>query len=521
MKNIKSNLFIIFSFLLLSTGCKNSNSEKSAEPTQAILSSSEENFWSIKKSGGDATSFDLFATSHAFGYPMPNLTAADLAAHLSGDVLFEKNFTDDPNHPEFGLGPVQNNTSCIACHNQDGRGSLPIGLNTTEWKKLGVNEALLLKLSIENDEILKAAKNEKNNYGEPTAVPGFTTQLFHRGSYNLRPEWPGTGLAEVWIKLEKTFFQYPDGKIVQLSKPIFQIRNPYDLWLDQVSGQERSRLFESDVRISPRLGLPVFGLGLLESITDEDLIANAKIDRSAEGVYGKPNMVFDAVKFKNGDVYPVSIGRFGLKATHPTVLQQSLAALNHDIGVTNFLFPKENITGTPLYEKYLATTTNPLKIEASEATSLAIGFYAQTLAVPPRRNIDDPNVIQGGKIFDKIRCVSCHTPTWKTADAKISALAYQKIAPYTDLLLHDMGEGLADHRQEFDANGREWKTRALWGIGLTKVVNPRAGFLHDGRAATIEEAILWHDGEARFSKDKFVNLPATERQQLIQFLNSL
>ncbi len=511
-------LFCLSILLFLISACSGGGStESSAQP----VAPTTVQFWEIKNIGGDGTSQDVFATSHAFGYPMKNLSEADLEQHLTGDPHFERQFSDDPARPDFGLGPVQNNTSCIGCHNRDGRGSLPVGLNATEWKKLGVNEAIFLRISIENDEILNSVKDAKNNYGEPTAVPGFSHQLFHTGTRSLRPDFPGDGLAEVYVKLEKSSFTYPDGRTVELSKPIFEVRNPYDQWLDQVTGEKKSRLFEKDVRFSPRIGPPMIGLGLLEHIPAADLIANAQFDRSGEGVYGKINKVFDAVKYKNGDIYPVSIGRFGLKGSTPTVEQQSLGALQGDIGMTNYLFPQESIHGTPLMDKFLETFTMPMKIEASEDLAKSLVFYSSTLAVPPRRNVENLDVIEGGKLFAKVSCTSCHTPSFRTGAAPIQALANQEIYPFTDLLLHDMGEGLADNRQDFEANGREWKTRALWGIGLTKVINPRAGFLHDGRANTIEEAILWHDGEAKFSKNKFVNLSQADRTKLIQFINSL
>lgn len=518
MKTFK--LLCLSTLLVSISACSGGSSGDSSTPAVVIVPQKAE-FWQVKSLGGEATSLDEVATSHAFGYPMPNLSEAENEQHMKGDPHFERQFSDDPTRPDFGLGPVQNNTSCVGCHNRDGRGSLPIGLSTTAWTKIGVNEAIFLRISIENDQILNSPKEMKNHFGEPTAVPGFATQLFHTATRSLRPDFPGDGLAEVYMKLEKSSFIYPDGRTVELSKPIFEVRNPYDQWVDQVTGEKKSRLFEKDVRFSPRMGPPMIGLGLLEHIPDVDLIANSQVDRSSEGVYGKLNKVFDAVKYKNGDIYPVSIGRFGLKGSTPTVEQQSLGALQGDLGVTNYLFPEESIHGTPLMDKYLATLSIPMKIEATDDFAKSLVFYSSTLAVPPRRNVDKLEVIEGGKIFAKVSCTSCHTPSWRTGAAPIAGLANQEIYPFTDLMVHDMGDGLADYRQDFEANGREWKTRPLWGIGLTKVINPRAGFLHDGRAATIEEAILWHDGEAKYSKNKFVNLPQADRAKLIQFINSL
>lgn len=477
-------------------------------------------FLRAKSLGGDGTSTDFSATSFAFRYPMPTLSETDAQLHHRGDLVFEGKFSDDPSRPEFGMGPVSNNSSCIACHNRDGRGSLPTGLSESTWQKLGQNEAIFLRLSIEKDST-PPEKNEANLYGAPISVPGFTTQLFHLGTRTLRPLSPGDGQAELWLKLQKSQFVYPDGTVVELSKPLFKIENPYDQTVDPVTGAAKSRLFDSDVRMSPRMGMPMFGLGLLEMIPEQEIVGLSQVDHGPEGVHGKPNYVFDVEKYKRAELWPISLGRFGLKASTPTVAQQSLAALNGDIGVTNSFFPKESIEGTPLYEDFVKRTNYIPHLEATPEMEASVVFYSKTLAVPPRRDMDEPEVIRGGKLFETIRCTSCHTPSFTTGESPVAGLSKQKIFPFTDLLLHDMGEGLADGRRDFDADGRQWKTRALWGLGLTQIVNPRAGFLHDGRARTIEEAVLWHDGEAHFSRDKFTQLSREDRQRVLTFLRSL
>jgi CxxC motif-containing protein (DUF1111 family) len=514
-------ILTLSSILLLAACSKNgSNSPNSSGTLGNSAPTESEEFWTTKLSAGSATSTDYFATSHAFSYPVPTLNPEELQLHNQGDILFEQHFSEDELRPEYGLGPVFNNAACIGCHNRDGRGSLPAGLTDNSWIKLGNTEALLLKISIENPDD-NEDYNLENKFGEPKAVPGYSHQLFQAGSYGLRGETSSDGQAEIWVKLERSSFQYPDGQILSLSKPIFDLRNPYDEYLDS-SGAQKSRLWESDVKISPRMGMPMYGLGLLESIPESDILKNSKVDRSNEGVHGTPNYVYDAVKAQAGNPYPLSIGRFGVKASTPSVLQQSMAALNGDIGVTNPLFPVESIFGTKLFEKYLANKPSPLKVEANESIMRALTFYSQTLAVPPRRDIENSDVLAGAKIFSKISCTSCHTPSWQT-DSNSSIIAYrnQKIYPYTDMLLHDMGEGLSDKRKDFRATGSQWKTRPLWGIGLTKVVNPRAGFLHDGRASTLEEAIIWHDGEAKYSRDRFADLDKVDRGKLIRFLQSL
>ncbi len=516
LKNKK--LFIATSLLCLMACGKNYSQPSAHKSSDDKTKHDSIDYISIKKLGGESTSLDENPTSHAYRYPVQNLQESELGSHLEGDKHFETLFVDDPGRFEKGLGPVFNNNACVSCHNLDGRGSLPVGVNAKTWTKIEQNSAIFLRISIENENTRKCQPSEENKYCAPVAVPGFSAQLFHLGSYDLRNDEQGVGQAKVFIKLAEKPFHYPDGKSVSLTKPVFKIENPYD---EDLAKGISSRLFASDVKTSPRLGLPMYGLGLLEAIPEKEILAQLDQSHKSEGVYGKANFVFDAEKSRLGVTPARSLGRFGLKATTPSVLQQSLGALNGDMGVTNFLFPTESIAGTPLFDLYAQEKGITPSIEASEEVSRSIVFYSRTLAVPPRRNIDDFDVKEGGRLFNQARCTSCHRPAWTTGNTDISALSGQKIYPFTDMLLHDMGKGLADDRQDFQANGREWRTRALWGIGLTHVVNPRAGFLHDGRAKSFEEAVLWHDGEARYSRDKFANLSSKQRKQLILFLQSL
>jgi CxxC motif-containing protein (DUF1111 family) len=469
------------------------------------------------KMGGETSIVIRGETIRAYRNPATNLTEDQIRQHLTGDALFERNFSDDNTRKDYGLGPVYNNTNCNACHAKDGRGALPVVLPGQDWVQLRQNESVFLRISIE-DGIAKE-KSAANHWGAPVPVPGFSDQLFHLGSLGLREDLPGAGQAQVWMKFEKSTFTYSDGKTVELRKPVFKITEPYDQKFNSVTGQMESRIWAKDVKTGPRMGTPMIGLGLLEAIKESDILALAARDLSAEGVHGKPNYVFDIEKSMAGNPYPVSMGRFGLKNNTPSVFHQSLGALRGDIGVTNYAFPDESIWGTPLFDAFAGTGLKPL--EASNQVADDLVFYSQTLAVPTRRNIEDPEVIRGGEIFHQVSCTSCHQPSFTTGPHKISALANQKIYPFTDMLLHDMGDGLADGRTDFDASGRHWKTRPLWGIGHTQTVNPRAGFLHDGRARTIEEAILWHGGEAEYSRAKFSSLTETDRQALIRFVRSL
>lgn len=456
-------------------------------------------------SGGGGTSLVARESAQAFQQPSPLLTEEEVIRHMRGDVLFSRSFSSDAGSDLRGLGPVFNNTSCNACHARDGRGALPVVTPGTEWVPLRQNEAVFLRISVEDGR--PVPKEEAHGWGAPRAVPGYSAQLFHLGLFDVRKDIPGVGQARVWMKYEFSEYVYPDGKKVSLRKPVFKITDAYD-----------PRIYAADVKTSPRLGTPMIGLGLLEAIREEDILALAARDLSAEGVHGKPNYVFDIEKQMRGEHPPLSLGRFGLKANTPTVLHQSLGALNGDMGVTNFAFPVESIFGTELYN---SLGLGRVGVEASRQVAEDLVFYSETLAVPMRRQVEDPVVQRGGSLFHEVRCTSCHHPSFETGSGRYAAFAKQKIYPFTDMLLHDMGEGLADGRQDFDANGRQWKTRPLWGLGHTQTINPRAGFLHDGRARTPEEAILWHDGEARYSRTRFVNLSPTDREALLRFLKSL
>lgn len=493
--------------------------------------------------GGATTNTDGNQSSFGFDTPAPNLSATDLQTHLDGDADFEAAFIKavSTSFPLLdGLGPVFNNTSCSSCHARDGRANYSIDAlraPSETWTRLGPEAGVFLRTSVaagDNDCIPALS----NRYCAPVAVPGFASQLFHRGVLGVRADSPFTGLADVYVRFETSVLQYADGTPVTLHRPLFQIRSPYDSPADVGgTGSPTSRLLQADVATSPRMGMPVFGLGLLEAIPQADILALADPDdRDGDGVSGRPNWVYDPVKAAQGNAEPRTLGRFGWKASTPSVLVQGAGAYRGDMGITNYLFPEESIAGTPLYDAY--RQSNPgddgqaaSGHEVSEAVLKQVIFYSNTLAVPARRNVDEAEVRHGASLFDSARCTACHHPSFTTGahpgiwgpsgTLGVQAVAGQKIYPYTDMLLHDMGYGLADRRTDFLAGGREWKTRPLWGIGLTQTVNPLAGFLHDGRARTLEEAILWHGGEAEAAKERFRTMSAADRTALVAFLKSL
>lgn len=528
----KQCLSIIVSlFVVLLSGC---NSDSSAKETVIEYPT----YTYVENLGDKTTAVNASNSGHGFSTPIPTLNTEELDKHLAGDANFETAFTTAPNseHPELdGVGPVFNNQDCNSCHQRDGR---PSTINVPEGQdKILLDSAagIFLRMSIDDGQCDEPLA--ENNYCKNVGVDDFGTQLFHRGVLKARADWqdlPFVGQANVYLAYEYSTVSYADGSTVELKKPIFTIERPYDV---SANNQINSALLQSDVLYSPRNGMPIFGLGLLELISETDILALAdENDDDNDGVSGRPNWVFDAIKARDNNSNPVSLGRFGWKANTPSVRVQSLGALRGDMGITNPLFPDESIANTSMHESYLTRTgfvdtgeDENGEPEADQAFSDEVVFYAETLAVPARRNVNGESVVAGAVLFNQINCTSCHHPdfTTLTGDVKLGgvdapeSLKGQHIYPFTDMLLHDLGAGLADNRRDFTATGVEWKTRPLWGIGLTKTVNPAAGFLHDGRAATIEEAILWHGGEAEQSTNNFMALTQIDRQSLIDFVMSL
>lgn len=419
-------------------------------------------------SGGATTVF--IASSQAFSSPAPNLSSVALEKHLEGDLNFEQNFVKAPAEVNGGLGPLFNNVSCINCHIADGRGRPPLGTEELE--------SMLIRISIDG-----YAEN-----GGPNPVPGFGGQLQDKSIFGFEAE------GDINIVYQELTGSYPDGSPYSLRKPIYTLTGN----------------IPANVNISPRVAPSIFGLGLLEAVKESDILANVdEYDANDDGVSGRANYVWDV------QLEQAVIGRFGWKANTPTLIQQSAAAYVNDMGITNPLFKMENCHGS---ENCDTLSDDP---EIDMAILESVEFYCQTLGVPARRNFDDFDILKGKELFNKVGCNSCHVAEFTTGQHKVAELSGQKIFPYTDLLLHDMGEELADNRPDFLADGKEWRTQPLWGIGLVSVVNGHTMFLHDGRARSVEEAILWHGGEAEKIREKFKELPKEEREKLLKFVNSL
>jgi CxxC motif-containing protein (DUF1111 family) len=424
------------------------------------------------------------ATESAFAQPSAQLATAELRAFAFGNRLFNTNWVTAPASADGfdGLGPVFNRVSCSGCHTRDGRGQPPSGPDEPL-------DSMLLRLSVPG----------AGPHGEPLAVPGYGDQLNERAVRGVPAE------GRTAVRYDERAGRYPDGTPFSLAAP------RYD-FVDLAFGP-----LPHDVGYSPRVAPPVFGLGLLESVPERIVLESADPDDAdGDGISGRPNRVWDVA------AGATVLGRFGWKANQPNLRQQNAAAALGDIGLTSVLYPEQNVANGQAAAALAPTGGRPGEAELSDAHLARLTFYVRVLAVPAARKVDDAVVRTGARLFEALRCAACHRPTLKTEDRPdLPLLSWQTIHPFTDLLLHDMGEALADRRADFLATGREWRTPPLWGIGLTAVVNRHTRFLHDGRARSLEEAILWHGGEAARPRDAFMDLPRAEREALLAFLANL
>jgi CxxC motif-containing protein (DUF1111 family) len=429
--------------------------------------------------GGATTVFDM--SRNAFALPARNLSSDHRDLFFLGNTFFNRNWVAAPASTTAadGLGPVYNATSCSACHFKDGRGAPPESLDEP---MLG----LLLRLSVPGFD----------DHGGPAPDPRYGGQFNHRAILGV----PAEGTAQVIY--EERAGAFTDGTPYSLRAPTY-------LLSDLAFGPTAP-----DLMISPRVAPFMIGLGLLEAVAEETLLELADAeDRDGDGISGRPNRVWDV---RRG---AVAIGRFGWKANQPTIEQQASGAFLGDIGITSELFPDQSCPAEQTECGGAPTGGDP---EISVARMADVSLYSRTLAVPARRGWTEPNVLRGKALFEQAGCAACHLPKLETGSLEgIPELDGQVIRPYTDLLLHDMGEDLADGRPDFEATGSEWRTPPLWGIGLVHVVNQHTYFLHDGRARDLGEAILWHGGEAEPSREAFRAMPEPDRRALLDFLGSL
>ncbi|MGD9805215.1 MAG: di-heme oxidoredictase family protein [Hyphomicrobiaceae bacterium] len=449
--------------------------------------------------GGQATAKVGTTTADAFSQLSANMAFARELDFKIGNGIFRKNWVSSPSSTKSsdGLGPLYNARACQACHLKDGRGHPPLGPGPE-----GRSISMFLRLSIppqtEAERMLIAS-------GRASIVrePHYGGQLQELGVQG----HAGEGHMEVTYQDVKV--PLSGGETVTLRKPSYGIR---DLGYGPLHPQ---------TMMSPRLTPQMIGLGLLEAIPEADILAHEDADdRDGDGISGRANRVWSI------EANAVALGRFGWKAGQPTVKQQAAEAFAGDIGIGSWMAPLPFGDCMPFQKAcreapHGGSAAKPAEEINAKLLDL-VAFYARNLAVPMRRTPDAPDVLRGKQIFHDIGCARCHVPSFKTGQSSPDEhLRGQTIWPYTDLLLHDMGDGLADGRPEGKADGREWRTAPLWGIGLTEIVNGHAFFLHDGRARDLTEAILWHGGEAQSARDGFAALTAEDRQRLIAFVGSL
>ncbi len=428
-----------------------------------------------ERSGGAATVF--VDSRNAFGQALGNMDPSRWFPMRDGKAVFLRKWVEARGDGKAGggLGPLFNAVSCSACHFKDGSGPPP---------EEGTVDPLLFRLSVPGKD------------GASLPEPHYGWQLQEHSVAGVPAE------GKVIVSWQETAGRYPDGELYTLRAPVFRF--------EELAYGPLDPRVQISARIPPRL----LGLGLLEAIPDAAILALADpSDADGDGISGRPNSVPD---LRTGGT---ALGRFGWKAGQPTLEQQNATALHEDLGVTSDLLPA--VPCAPGQAPCLAVSHGgPPEIAAYELARITL--YTRLLAVPARRDWQAPEVLRGKALFRQIGCESCHHGRFETAaNARLPELSGQTIHPYTDLLLHDMGPGLADGRPEHAADGAEWRTPPLWGLGLLKVVSREIRLLHDGRARTAEEAILWHGGEGEASREAFKKLPKNDRNALLRFLDSL
>jgi CxxC motif-containing protein (DUF1111 family) len=445
---------------------------------------------SAERSGGATT---VWATGRqAFSWPAANLANEERTRFAIGNSFFKRNWVEAPasTTARDGLGPHFLARSCAACHLHDGRAEPP------PWRR-GLSDpvppGLLLRLSVPG----------RGPQGGPLPHPVYGDQLNTAAVQGVRPE----GRVRLrWVPLHGRF---ADGTRYTLQKPVYQ--------LDQLGyGPLGPALM-----LSPRIAPQLIGVGLLEAIAEADLLANAQAQAALPGpIKGQVNRVWDAVAGRD------MLGRFGWKANVATLAHQTAGAFHGDLGITSAPFPEEACTAAQADCRAAPSGAPAGGVEIPVTTLDDVVFYQAVLAPPAQRGVGDPRVRRGQQLFHQAQCAVCHRPSYTTAAGPFPrlsspALAGQTIWPYTDLLLHDLGEDLADGRPDFLAQGRQWKTPPLWGTGLLQAVNGHTRLLHDGRANGVLEAVLWHGGEAEASRQQVLGWSKADREALVKFVESL
>jgi CxxC motif-containing protein (DUF1111 family) len=426
----------------------------------------------------------------AYSEPAPVLNNKQRQFFMVGRNIFHRQWASiNSLNGDWGLGPTFIADRCSACHVNAGRGGPPASRDEQML-------SMLVRLSLPGED----------KHGAPRAHPHYGDQLQNRSldGRNVDFAYAGSPVppeADLYMDWEERIVRFPDGEVVELRAPMLRIEN---LNFGPLG---------ADAMTSVRIAQPIFGLGFLEAVSEQTLADIAR-EQKALGFSGRPNYVWDAVNKRR------ALGRFGWKANQPSLKQQIATAAIGDMGLSSRLFPDQNC---PRAQEICARHLPGNVPEIINHEIEALELWLQGLAVPARRSINDPEVRLGEKLFAAAKCAVCHVPEMKTAAMfpPLPQLANQTFRAYTDLLLHDMGEELADGRPDFKAGPRDWRTAPLWGLGLSQTVNGSTAMLHDGRARNVVEAILWHGGEAEVSREAYRNMSKADREALVRFIEAI
>ncbi len=427
--------------------------------------------------------------AQAFAEPSPVLNARQRQTFMVGRNVFNRQWAAVVSlNGDWGLGPTFVAERCSTCHLNNSRGSPPAAADEQLL-------SLLVRLSIPGTD----------EHGGPKPHPHYGDQIQNRSldGRNVDLAYVGAPVpneADLFVEWEEQAVAFADGEQVTLRKPRLRIENA------------KFGELGDETMLSLRLAQPLVGTGFLEAVSEETILALARSQR-AHGIHGRPNRVWDAVNRR------MALGRFGWKANVPGLKQQIAAAALADMGVNSNLYAEQNC---PPVQNVCAQQLPGNMPEIIDHEIEAIEFWLQGLAVPARRAMGDAEVQRGARLFGDAQCAVCHVPELKTGSfPKLPQLSNQVFRAFTDLLLHDMGEGLADGRPDFAAGPRDWRTPPLWGLGLSQAVGGGTALLHDGRARDVSEAILWHGGEAQKSREVFRAMNKADRDALVKFVESI
>jgi CxxC motif-containing protein (DUF1111 family) len=474
---MKQSFFLLpLLFLSFLVGCNQSDTSNDKEVQSPSLSLSP-------YLGGKVISTPK-KDSTAFSQKITPLNNDEEDIFVLGKSFFEFPWVVAPSSTKArdGLGPLFSANNCITCHMNNSRG-FSIDGNLSEGI---IPRSLALRLSLNSDVI-----DETLGFApEPT----YGHQINRNSAFGLP--------FEATPKVEYSYITdtFSDGESYTLRSPRYYLEN---LGYGEL---------HADTEFSVHVAAQLVGLGLIEAIKEGDILAlSDPEDENSDGISGRQNRVY------NRETNSTTGGRFTWKASLPSVRQQVALALLSDIGITSPLYSEDSCGK----QQALCIENSRDEIDAPAYVLDSLEYFLKNIAVPKQRNSETPQVQKGFTIFKSLDCIKCHHDNYITGESEVSALSGVEIHPFSDFLIHDMGDGLADERSEFLATGSEWRTPPLWGIGLFKATTGKHHYLHDGRARDIKEAILWHGGEAIGAKKAFIKMPKNDREALLAFLNSL